>query len=343
VIPPRRVLAALAALALPLAACGQAAPLTKNASASDIVLCPPGATYHAGEGRCVAEHPARTATAPSAPLPAAAPSAAPSAPLPIATPASVKVTCAFANGWAAVVPASVYPRDDEFVMQALIGFANEPQFWQDQTEYAALEPYKAVACDSHGVTVGASEGDVFVLVGEAETFAKRNRYSRNGMLKKITLKKGDAPVIDVAPKDLTRTFPCISCPWLHFEGEGGARTEPFVLLARRGSREERGQDQKTLRVPVVDGAVKVVVEEHEDETTYLDALTVHAGGLALAPQLPPHAPSARFALAADDGLEVVIPRGTRIEQRYLVPPGAASGGWITVTVAATGHYVPNTP
>ena len=345
-----RVALAAALFLFPFAAgaCGEGAtPAPRSAGSHDIVLCPPGSTFHAGEGRCVAEHPARIATIASAsaaslapPKPSAIEPQRPAAPTQDAT---VTVTCGFANGWVAVLPTSLYPKDDEFIMQALIGFAEEPTFWQNQTEYSALEPYKASKCDSHAVSIGAAEGEVFVLVGEADTFAKRNRYSRNGMLKKVTLKKGETLKVDVATKDLTRTFPCISCPWVHFESTG-ISTEPFVLLARRGSKEERGTDRKTVRVPVENGAVRVVVEEHEDETTYLDALEVRLGDTALAPLLPPHAPSARFALAADDGLEVVLPKGTRIEQRYVLPSGATiDGGMVTVTVSATGHYVPHAP
>jgi hypothetical protein len=304
----------------------------------DIVICPSGSTFHASENRCVALA-ASTPTKPPAPL-ASAP--IPATPPPnVASDAKITVRCAFSNGWVAVVPVRLYPKDDEFVMQALIGFSDDPTFWQGQSEYAALEPYKAVKCDATAKVIGQAEGDVFVMVGEADTFTRRNRYSRNGMLKKVSLKKGDDVRLDVTTKDLVRTFPCISCPWVHFEGSDGVSTEPFVLLARRASREERGTDRRTLRVPVVDGKVHVVVSEHEDEVTHLDALAVALDGVALSPVLADPRPMSHFALSADDGLEVVLAKGTRIAQSYLLPKGApVENGWVTVTVSATGHYVP---
>lgn len=332
-----------------LSGCHDGAPSAKAAPPTDIVLCPNGSTFHAAENRCVAEAhepvtPPKTSTPPT-PLPLA------SAPVPPASPSSnakLSVTCGFSHGWVAVVPAAVYPKDDEYIMQALIGFSDDPTFWQGQSEYAALEPYKAVACDGNGVSLEAPEGDVFVLVGEADTFAKRNRYSRNGMLRKLTLKKAEPVRIDVSSKDLVRTFPCISCPWVHFEGIRGSATEPFVMLARRASREERGTDRRTLRVPVVDGTIRIIVSEHENEITHLDALTVEYEGMRLRPllskPLSTSTSTSRFALDADDGLEVVLAKGTRIEQSYLLPPDAYAStrgdGWVTVTVSATGHYVP---
>lgn len=302
------------------------------------MICPSGSTFHAGENRCVAESGLAVTKVPkgaTSAMPIA--TSVPTAPPTQTTDAKITVTCAFAHGWVAVVPVAAYPKDDEYIMQALIGFSDDPAFWQGQSEYAALEAYKAVTCDSNGATVGAPEGDVIVLVGEADTFAKRNRYSRNGMSKKLTLKKADAVRLDVAPKDLVRNFPCISCPWVHFEGKDGTKTEPFVMLARRASPEERGTDRKTMRVPVVDGTIRVVVSEHEDEVTHLDALSMEHDGVRLRAVV---ASGGRFALDADDGLEVWLAKGTRISQSYALPRGArVEGGMATITVSATGHYV----
>jgi hypothetical protein len=327
------------AFALALWSCAKApADVPVLATPRDLVICPTGSTFHASENRCVAVA-ALGPAKPPAPSATALLSAAP--PPNVGSDAKITVTCGFSNGWVAVVPVRAYPKDDEFVMQALIGFSDDPTFWQGQSEYAALETYKAVKCDATAKVLGQDEGDFFVMVGEADTFTRRNRYSRNGMLKKVSLKKGDDVHLDVATKDLVRTFPCISCPWVHFEGMDGTSTEPFVVLARRASREERGTDRKTLRVPVVDGKIHVVVSEREEEVTHLDALSVALDGVALLPILGAHRPQSQFALSADDGIEVVLAKGTRIEQSYLLPKGApVENGWVTITVSATGHYVP---
>jgi hypothetical protein len=253
----------------------------------------------------------------------------------------VDVRCRFSKGWVAVVPKSVYPADDAFLMQSLIGLAEEPEFWQKLPEYAPLEPYKARPCTSSGVSIGAPAGDVFVLVGEADTFDSRQKYTRNGLKKKVTLTKGEPLQLDVARKDLVHSFSCISCPWVHFEGASETSTSPFVMLARRASRAERGRDVRTLRVPVVDGTVRLVLEEHEHEITHLDALDVSANGERLRPVLPKDAPrGARFALDADDGLEVLVERGARIQVEYRVPEQNERDTTLEITVAATGYYLP---
>lgn len=254
----------------------------------------------------------------------------------------MNVSCRFSKGWVAVVPKSVYPADDAFLMQSLIGLAEEPEFWQKLPEYAPLEPYKAHACTRTSVSIDVPAGDVFVLVGEADTFTTRQKYSRNGLKKKVTLKKGEPFVLDVERKDLVQSFSCISCPWVHFEGSAEASTPPFVMLARRASLGERGRDTRTLRVPVLDGKVRLVLEEHEHEVTHLDAIEVSANGTRLRSVLPKGAPlGARFALDADDGLEVLVERGARIVVEYRVPDEVSvRDATLEITVAATGYYVP---
>ncbi len=59
---------------------------------------------------------------------------------------TVRVTCAFANGWVSVMPANKYPRDDQYLMQALIGLTDEPAFWTKEREYLPFVPYKAKKC-----------------------------------------------------------------------------------------------------------------------------------------------------------------------------------------------------
>ncbi len=334
-------LLALSALFAALVACGGAVPPGKSSPvATEVVLCPSGSTFHAGENRCVASSPLAAAP-PPAPPPSASAAPPEMPPVLVETDGRVDVRCRFSKGWVAVVPKSVYPADDAFLMQSLIGLAEEPEFWQKLPEYAPLEPYKAHPCTSAGVSIGAPAGDVFVLVGEADTFTSRQKYARNGLKKKVTLKKGEPLVLDVDRKDLVHSFSCISCPWVHFEGSAEASTPPFVMLARRASRGERGRDTRTLRVPVVNGKVRVVLEEHEHEVTHLDALDVSANGTRLRPVLPKDAPlGARFALEADDGLEVLVERGARIVVEYQAPEETARDTTLEITVGATGYYLP---
>ena len=63
---------------------------------------------------------------------------------------SITVKCTFRSGWVSVIAADAYPKDDTFLMKPPIGFAQEPDFWASQSEYAQLERFTAKGAQMPG-------------------------------------------------------------------------------------------------------------------------------------------------------------------------------------------------
>lgn len=319
-------------------------------SAEPVVVCPVGSQWDAGKQVCLAVQEVADPTVEEPPKPTPVAQGAGSG--------TVRVTCAFPNGWVSVMPANKYPRDDQFLMQALIGLTEEPSFWQKEPEYVKLTPYKAKKCSAAAVSFEVAKGSYFLLAGEAGTFGARGQYTKNGYKKKVDLDPASPSTVDLKSADLTHTWLCISCPWVSFfdpskEGEGtaprGGYLPSFVVLKDRRSREDRGTDRvATSSVPVKDGKARLRVVEAEHEVTHLDRLTLEIEGKSVSPSVAGGASagmqgvsggqSGRSALALEDGIEVEMARGRMIEVTYDVP-GVADGVY-PGTVIATGYYVP---
>jgi hypothetical protein len=324
------------ACALLLAGCGAAAtqvdpqqpapPTAKGQPLrpSQIVICPDGASYDTVRNTCVAT----TAIAPAAPR---GEPAAPSRP-----DSSVSVRCSFNNGWVSVLPAASYPSDDTFLMQALIGFSQEPEFWASQSEYAELERYAARRCSERMQRFEVPAGDYFVLVGESGTFGRRGGYDRNGYRRRIRVSSGSPEVLSLRPSDLTITWSCISCPFVSFIDTASGRLLPaFVVLAWRNSAARKGTDRVLVeKVPVRDGKLRLRVAEAEPEVSQLDQLVLEVNGQVLLPRKG----GAHSALAAADGVVVEMKQGTQIVVEYEVP--WMTDGALDVQVVAHGYYDP---
>lgn len=291
--------------------------------AAQIVICPDGSSYDTVHNTCVASGSI------------SGPSASTRPPAPQGRTASASVRCQFQNGWVSLVPVEAYPSDDTFLMQALIGFAQEPDFWSSQSEYADLEPYAARRCTDSPQTFELPEGEYFVLVGETDTFNRRGSYGRNGHRRRIRL--GSSPQeISIRRADLTLTWSCISCPFVSFLDPATGRWLPaFVVLAYRDSPSKRGTDRvRVERVPVRNGRITLRVAEAERETSQLDQLVVEVSGSVLVPVRG----GRNSALAAIDGIGVQMAQGTQIDLQYEVP--GMADGFVDVHVIAHGHYDP---
>lgn len=304
-------------------ACGGA---QQGAGNEQVVLCPAGSMLDPQKKACVAMEgakPVATDDASEGHL---------EQPRPHGGAIGVDVTCSFAHGWVALLPASEYPKDDEFLMQALIGFAQEPTFWQGQADYKAFEPYAAKQCGQTPTHLSAAAaGDYYLLAGEEGTFSLKGKYDKNGVRRKITVTS--ATNVSLAPGDLTFTWDCISCPWVVFRGDDGRDLDAFVVLANRRGSARRGSDTYLVRhVPVRGGLVSLRVVEIEREETHLDSLVLRVGGRRLV--------ATAGALERDDGAEVELGPHTQITATYRVPRAAASHGFVDVELEATGYYDP---
>lgn len=322
----------------PLVAPRPLGQLTMDPPQPEVVVCPVGSAYDAARHVCVATQSIAQPDPEPEPEPPPAVVAAPAE-------GGIRVTCGFANGWVSVMPVSKYPRDDQFLMQALIGLTDEPQFWKAEREYAPLAPYAAKKCGSVGVRYDVPAGSYFVLAGESGTFAARGSYTKNGFRKKVQLDPASPLKIDLKASDLTHTWLCISCPFVAFfdpAKEGGGRGEApaggylpsFVVLANRRSRADKGTDRIPVSgVPVKGGRVRLRVVEAEREVTHLDRLALEIDGVTVLPL-----PGSRSALAAEDGVEVEMARGRVIELSFDV--SGKADGTLAAVVVATGYYEP---
>ena len=298
----------------------------KNAAAT-VVICPDGSTYDPTRNACIA-----TSGTPNTATPKDAKDEQDGQ-------VSVQVKCDFRNGWVAVVPESDYPEDDEFIMQALIGFTEEPDFWRDQTQHAPLAKYAAKRCNSRGERFNLRPGSYFVLVGESGTFGQRGAYRNNGYRRHIDVSRGDDLDIDLSGDDLNHTWYCISCPYVSFfDPSLGTYLPSFVVLAYRDERKLRGTDRIVVHeVPVRDGKIRLRVNEVEPEVSYLDQLVLEVDGKRVLPSRG----GSRSALADADGVHVEMAKGTQVVVEYDVPH--VQGSTTTVTVIAHGHYEPTLP
>lgn len=344
-------------LASALACAGNAEPAVSPTPVVGSVVCPEGSSFDPARSLCIAgaPPPPPPVTPPDAgvairtppPIVDAGATVTPiavvdagGAPTPPPLQAgAVNVSCAFPNGWVTVLPVGKYPKDDSFVMQALIGFTQDPRFWGSEPEYAPLKPYAAKRCTSAAVSFSVAPGDYWLLVGQEGTFSARGRYDKNGVKKKITVTAAGA-TYGVGASDLVQTWLCISCPWFRTYRDDGSVATSFVVLAHRSDREHEGTDRVALvHAPVVAGRIVARVLEREDEVTYLDELVLvvrEPSGREVT--LLPRLGGARSAVAAADGVAVELARGTEIALEYELPPSLRSASSIDGVVVATGHY-----
>lgn len=339
--------------------CGHAAeePKTTHTEVASVV-CPDGSVFDPSRSLCVGREllptpvvaqpppvvPPPVTVAPVDPAVDAGAAVATTPGTPTPPPAvragSVTVTCAFPSGWVALLPVAKYPKDDSFLMQALIGFTTDPKFWGSEPEYAPLKPYAAKRCSTTPLALPVpATGDYWLLAGQEGTFSTRHRYDKNGLKKRITVSAQGA-AYGIGPSDLTQTWLCISCPWVRTYAADGTVATSFVVLAGRSSSSQHGTDRVALvHAPVVFGRVVARVLEREDEVTWLDQLVlVVRDASGREHTLLPRLGGARSALAAADGNVVELAQGTGIAVEYELPPALADAAFVDGTFVATGHY-----
>ncbi len=304
---------------------------------SAIIICPAGSMLEPQKAVCVAMEPTKPVdvdTQPDASTEMASTSTAivatasvsppPPPPPPPTSGFAVDVSCSFPQGWVTLLPMGRYPKDDQFLMQSLIGLTKAPAFWTGLPEYRGLQPWAAKRCNTTSTTrlLAPAAGDYYLLAGQEGTFSLRGAYDKNGMRRKITVNANQT--VTLAPTDLTFTWLCISCPWIVFRSEGGRDLEPFVVLANRRGALARGTDvRRVLHVPVVSGRLVLRVMEVEEEDTHLESLVVRVNGRAL---------------AAESLVALELHPHTQATVRYVVEDVAAR--FVDVEVEATGYYDP---
>jgi hypothetical protein len=239
---------------------------------------------------------------------------------------TLTVTCQFEQGWATVLPRSVFKKDDPFTMQALIGLTEEPAFWKGLAEYTHLAPYAAQRCGDKPALFDNLPVDAILLVGKAGTFGQNGGgYGINGLVRDLS----GGGEISVADKDLDISWSCISCPRLYAWNGRVWELRGEVLVDLIGAGAEKTQRRSIGKVRVIGGQVRLRLAEEEEEVSHVDALLLEIKGRSIAPSAGP--------LRAVDGTRAVMVRGDAIELRYAV---ALPDGEYAADVAATGYYLP---
>ena len=246
-------------------------------------------------------------------------------------PATVNVACSFDDGFVAIVPAGVFDPNEQFTMQALIGFTEDPSFWQSIDEYRHLEPHAAERCDRDGTALTVEPGEYFLLVGWAGRFRAHRGYNNNGYLERMQLRLGERRRIDLSPKQLDHGWACISCPYLlawlpHAPGKKGRWIELGQVLIDRYSARREGSDAIRARVGVDAGRVRVRIAEREPEVTFLRDVSVTVAGKRLRRMTP-----LPERLAMGEHSDVVFDAG-------VLPDGA-----VDAIIEVRGHYEPVGP
>lgn len=125
-----------------------------------------------------------------------------------------------------------------------------------------------------------------------------------------------------------------ACPWLYvYDGDAYVRTTEILRTPVADPPTAYREVTRLGRVPVVDGAVRLRLAKEKDEITTLDAFTVVANGVHLAPDGQP-------ALANADGLTLELHRGEQLDLVFTLPPALARRATVQLSVIAVGYYLP---
>jgi hypothetical protein len=243
---------------------------------------------------------------------------------------ALEVACNFDDGWVAVIPRDVYgDTQDEFVMQALIGFAVEPGFWNTLAEYKKFAPYAAQKCGAKGTLKELEPGQYVMLVGWANQFEKTG-YKNNGRIETITIEAAKKIEKRISTSDLDQDMPCISCPFLLIK-QDGEFVELGQILIDRYIASKQGTDARETRAQVENGLITVMLAEREPEVSYIDAIEVWYQGKPLRP----HA-GVPSALHAVDGAMHILRMGDSVTAMFHAP---IENGSLPVEIRVNGYYI----
>ena len=250
---------------------------------------------------------------------------------PPAGPGTLRIACTFEKGYVSVIPTAAFASVEDYLMQALIGFREDPAFWRKEAEYRHLEPYAARPCAPGGTVFELPAGRYVVVAGWAGRYEVQGKYKDNGFIRTLDLEPGRDAALTLTPAEMKHTWNCISCPFLAVL-HGGRFVEHGHVLSERYTRGRRGTDVRRARADVRSGRVRLRISEREPEVTHLDAVEVWLGGQRLRPENAPD------ALRAADGQVLRLHLGESIELTFAAP--GVPDGEAEVEIRVTGHYEP---
>lgn len=251
--------------------------------------------------------------------------------LPIRKTGQLSVACEFDDGWSAVLPIKLAgaKEKDEYLMQALIGLTDDPEFWAPMPEYEELKPHAASRCGQAPTVRDLQPGEYVLFIGWAGQFANTG-YENNGRIEPFTIKAGQNRDRRFTTDDLDADLPCISCPFLLVE-RAGQFVELGQILIDRYIASKRGTDLRTAVVGVRGGRITVKLAEREPEVSHIDAIEVWYRGR----RLPPSAGSPAAARTID-GVNHTLSTGQELTMHFQAP---IQSGELSVEIRVNGYYI----
>ena len=128
-----------------------------------------------------------------------------------------------------------------------------------------------------------------------------------------------------------------ACPWLYVYNGRSFERRTEILRNIRGKQNERTEVSPIGPVEIVDGTVILMVAEEKEEISFIDDLYVIVDGI----EVRAEANSCAAAKVAENDQDyLVITRGESFEFRFILPGPFAGRQRATVSVVASGFYVP---
>lgn len=243
----------------------------------------------------------------------------------------VALTCEFDDGWYAILPKELAGEQgqDEFLMQALIGLTEEPDFWASMAEYQKLKPHAAQRCGTEQVTRDVQPGSYVLFIGWAGQY-ERTGYENNGRIESLTVAAGEDIERRITTADLDADLPCISCPFL-LVARAGQFVELGQILIDRYLPSKQGTDRRQTIAEVVGGQITVKLAEREPEVSHIDAVEVWYRGQKLQP-----VGTSPTAARAIDGSAHTLATGDELTMHFQAP---VRSGDLEIEIRVNGYYI----
>ena len=138
------------------------------------------------------------------------------------------------------------------------------------------------------------------------------------------------------PSDF-KDWNCLSCPWLYvFDGKDYVRKTE--ILKDLVGEEARQTTRYTIQSEaVVDGKLKIKIQEEKEEITHLDQLLIDIGGKKY-PACQINGIT-KAQLTASDNNFILLKKGESIELEFNLPKNLPAG--TALTLESEGYYIPD--
>lgn len=156
------------------------------------------------------------------------------------------------------------------------------------------------------------------------------------VLEKVTI-TADCKLSYSFKKSDFKEWNCLSCPWLYVDsGEGYARITE-VLKDVVGLENQTTTSFTIEASAVVDGVIKIRLQEEKDEITRIDRCVISIAGVDIAAKADTSTAMAK--LASSDGNHLILKKGDSIDLEFALPNDRAATA--SIVLKTTGYYEPD--